>query len=58
MQTKFHIDNFKPRRLKQSRLALEKYMIRLQAHANTNDHYKHGVFKELTFWEKVTSFFK
>lgn len=58
MQTKFHIDNFRPRRLKKSRLELEKYMIRLQAHANINDGYKHGVFKEPTFWEKVARFFK
>ena len=58
MQTEFHIDNFKPRRLKKSRLALEKYMLRLQAHANTNDKYKLGVFKEPTFLEKVGRFFK
>lgn len=58
MQTKLHIENFKPIKLKKARLALEKHLLRVQAHANTNDTYKQGVFKEVTLWQKVARLFK
>ena len=49
----FYIDSFEPRHLKKARLSLEKHLRVAQEHVNTNDGYKKGVLKKVSFWEKV-----
>jgi glycerophosphoryl diester phosphodiesterase len=49
----FYIDSFEPRHLKKARLSLEKHLKTAQQHEATNDGYKKGVLKEVSFWEKV-----
>ena len=49
----FYIDSFEPRHIKKARHSLEKHLKAVQEYANTNDTYKKGVLKEVSFWEKV-----
>ncbi|HFU76904.1 MAG TPA: hypothetical protein ENK98_05105 [Epsilonproteobacteria bacterium] len=49
----FQIESFEPRHLKKARESLDKHLKAVEAHAQTNDEYKHGILKEPTLWEKI-----
>ena len=45
--------DFEPTHLKKARIALEKHLKAVEAHAATNDAYKKGLLKEPSLWEKI-----
>ena len=56
MQNKFHIDNFRPKRLKESRLALDEELIKFQAWVHANKEAKNK--KNESFLKKISKLFK
>jgi hypothetical protein len=57
-ETEFRIQSFRPSKLKKAREALDRHVLRVEFHAETNEAYKKGVLKENSLWQKLTGLFK
>jgi len=51
-------NNFKPIKIIKARKALEKHLLVVESHAQTNKDYKKGVLKGPSLWQRISLWFK
>ncbi|MFT7823337.1 MAG: hypothetical protein ABXS92_01120 [Sulfurimonas sp.] len=57
MQTKFRIEDFKPKHLIKANETLDQHLRSSKAYVQTNEKYKEKVFHK-SFWDKIVGLFK